>query len=256
MTMVFTDLAGFTSMTERLGEKAVALLAEYMSHMVPAIRRNRGYIAKQMGDGLFFFFNAPQPDPHQAENAVTTVLEMRDALDVLNASLKNRGLPELGMRAGVSTGRVVIGDAGTADASDYTALGDSVNLAARLEAANKAFGTHTLIVARTVELLQDQFLVRPIANLTVAGKTQGVPVFEPICRRSAATAAQLQLAELTAAVVSAYRTGDFSLCLQAADRMDTAVAPSKLTGLYRKLCQAHAAAPAGTFTGDVVLSEK
>jgi class 3 adenylate cyclase/CHASE2 domain-containing sensor protein len=256
MTMVFTDLAGFTSMTERLGEKAVALLAEYMSHMVPAIRRNRGYIAKQMGDGLFFFFNAPQPDPRQAENAVTTVLEMRDALDVLNASLKNRGLPELGMRAGVSTGRVVIGDAGTADASDYTALGDSVNLAARLEAANKAFGTHTLIVARTVELLQDQFLVRPVANLTVAGKTQGVPVFEPICRRSAATPAQLQLAELTAPVVNAYRTGQFSLCLQVADQMDKAAGPSKLTALYRKLCQSHAAAPAGTFTGDVVLNEK
>ena len=256
MTMVFTDLAGFTTMTERLGERAVSLLGEYMSHMVPCIRRNRGYICKQMGDGIFFFFNAPEPNPDQAVHAVRAVLEMRAALDSFNAALRQRDLPELGMRAGVSTGRVVIGDAGTPEASDYTALGDSVNLAARMESANKNFGTHTLITARTVELLEGKFLVRPIANLRVAGKTQGVPVFEPLAPMDVATPEQIRCTEVTAALVNAYQQADFNACLSAVAELEALCGPSKLTLLYRKHCEANLREPQANFDGQIVLTEK
>ena len=133
MSMGFSDLAGFTAMTEKLREKAVPLLAEYMGRMIPAIRAQKGYVSKLMGDGIYFFFGAPVPNEHHATDAVAAVLGMHAALAELNEELKARGMPTLGMRIGVSTGSVVIGDAGPSDASDYTALGDPVNLASRLE---------------------------------------------------------------------------------------------------------------------------
>jgi len=256
MTMAFSDLAGFTAITEHLGERAIPLVARYMGKMVPVIRANKGIVSKLMGDGIYFFFGAPEPCPEHAANAVSAVLGMHEALSLFNEELKEEGLPELGMRLGVSTGRVVIGDAGPEDASDYTAMGDVVNLASRLETANKVFGTKTLITNRTVDLLGNAYLIRPIANLRVAGKTEGVPVFEPLSSMDSATPEQKKLAELTSAVVTAYQRGAFADCIEAADQMDREIGPGKLTALYRKLCTKDLAEPPVEFDGQVVLTEK
>ena len=98
MTVVFTDLAGFTTISEKLGESTVNLLNEFFGKMVPVVRANSGVVNKFLGDGLMFFYNAPSDNPNHAADAVQTVLEMRKVLMAFNLVIKERGLPPVGMR--------------------------------------------------------------------------------------------------------------------------------------------------------------
>jgi adenylate cyclase len=256
MTVVFTDLAGFTSFAEKLREKAVKILGRYISRMVPPIRQNNGLLHKFMGDGIMFSYGAPVANANQATDAVLTVLQMHKELERLNEMLIAEGYPRLAMRAGVNTGMAVVGDSGADDASEYACLGDTTNLAARLESANKATGTYTLLSARTVEQLAGRFLVRPIGRLVVAGKTEFVMVYEPLALAAEATDAQKRLVELTTVMVDRYVAGRFEECLAAADRLDEACGPSKLTALYRKPCLHYLHEPPEMFEGQIVLEGK
>lgn len=263
MTVVFTDLAGFTTMSEKLGAETVPLLNEYFGLMVPAIRRHRGYVNKFLGDGIMFFFGAPLANPRHAHHAVEAVLEMQVLLERFNQSLKKRDLAAVKMRAGVLTGEMVVGDAGSLTtprpedrASDFTVLGDNVNLASRLEGANKATGTLVLLAERTAELLGDRFLLRPIARLQVVGKSRGVMTYEPIALASEATEEQKQLVATTRAMITLYESQRFFECLTAADELDHAFGPCKLAELYRKSCRIHLVEPPQNFHGEIVLTEK
>jgi len=220
VTVGFSDLAGFTTLTDQIGEKIVPLLADYMGAMVPVIRRNSGVVAQMSGDGIYFFFGAPRGSPRHAEFAVATALDMHKALAAFNVTVRERGYQEWGMRIGISTGEVIVGDTGPSDgsASAYTAMGATTNLGSRLESVNKIFGTRTLMTARTVELLNGAFLVRPIANVKVAGKLNSVIVYEPICRMTEATERDRKLTEFTARMFEAYRSAVFNRCIAAAKR--------------------------------------
>lgn len=257
LTVVFTDLKGFTAISEKLGEKTVQLLNEYFGLMVPLIRANNGTLNKFLGDGIMFFFGAPISSSQHATQAVTTVLAMQDALPAFNEELQRRGLPKVGMRAGVSSGMMVVGDAGSKDASDYTVLGDTVNLGARLESANKATGTLTLINGTCAELIRDAFLLRPIAKLIVVGKTERVMTYEPICRLAAATAEQREIAQLTAKLVDSFCQRRFDDCIAAAEQIDARLGPGNLTALYRQQCQQYKQTPPpDDFDGTISLTEK
>ena len=186
MTVVFIDVEGFTALTEKMGEKSIAILRNLMDALVPIIRRHNGFVNKFLGDGVMFFYGAPRHDPDHARHAVRTVLEMQQALGKFNAS-QPEDVPKLGVRAGISTGTMLVGDAGSADASDYTVLGDAVNLASRLEGANKPLGTAALATARTAELCGDEFLFAPLGRLIVVGKENAVAVCEPMADLTRAT---------------------------------------------------------------------
>jgi len=234
LTVVFTDLADFTATAERLEEQTIPLLNEYMGRMVPIIRKHRGTLNKFLGDGIMFFYGAPIRGEDHAERAVTTVLEMQEAVLKFDAELSRQGLGvRLRMRAGICSGKMMVGDAGSVDASDYTVLGDTVNLGARLESANKATGTLTLINGRAAELLGDRFLVRTIGKLQVVGKTDAVMTYEVICPMGSATDEQKRLVKATAEMVNAFMEGRFEDALAAADRLDQQFGPSKLAALYR-----------------------
>lgn len=256
MTVAFSDLAGFTPLLDEIGEQAVPVLAEYMGRMVPIIRAQQGYVAQLLGDGIFFFFGAPEPDTDHATHAVAAILSMHAALEEFNVQLRGRGLLPLGMRAGVGSGRVIIGDAGPPEASAYTALGATTNLAARLESANKLFGTRTLVTDRTVELLNGAFLVRPVANLRAVGKKTGVQVYEPLCAMSAATPQLRCLVQHTTLVVKAYQSGAFKGCLTAAEQMQRDCGSSKLVDLYLGLSSNHLASSPAYFDGIIDQPEK
>ncbi len=262
MTVVFTDLAGFTTLSEALRERSIPLLNDYMGIMVPIIHANRGLRNKFLGDGIMFFFNAPSDNPHHANDAVRTVLQMQDAVKEFNKGLIERNLPQVAMRAGISTGHMVVGDAGALNepfrANDYTVLGDVVNLGARLEGANKAVGTKSLVNERARELLgNDEFLVRPVGRLQVVGKTEGVMTFEPMCRQEEATPEQRKLAEMTDRMVTHYCAAEFDRCIAVANEIDGAMGPSKLTALYVKLSKRMIASPpADGWDGLIVLEEK
>jgi adenylate cyclase len=257
MSICFTDLVGFTSMTEALREEAVPILGRYINRMVGIMRKHRGFLNRLMGDGIMFSYGAPLENANHAVDAVNTVLEMQEALTDLNKELAEQGKPRLSMRAGVSTGPVVVGDTGGTEAVDYTCIGDVTNFGARLESANKFFGTRNLISARTVELLDGEFLLRPVALLQVVGKTQSIMTYEPLARSSDGTEQQRKLVSMTQDIIDHYQAGRFENAIAAADELEQAFGPSKLAKLYRDLCDRYIIERApDDFHGQVVLGEK
>jgi class 3 adenylate cyclase len=257
ITVAFTDLAGFTTINERLKERVVPLLNEYLGIMAKIVRDHGGYVNKFLGDGIMFFYNAPRPDPEHAVAAARTVLAMQKALADYNKTLAQRGLPEIAMRAGIVTGEMIVGDAGSPERSDYTVLGDNVNLASRLEGANKAIGTKALMTLRTAQLLGDRFVWRPVAKLQVKGKSEGVVTCELIAEASAASEEQKRLAECSKAVFDCFVEGHFDRCLDAVRCMEESCGPSRLAQVYRELSRQYAAQPpANGFDGSIVLTEK
>jgi class 3 adenylate cyclase/CHASE2 domain-containing sensor protein len=261
MTVVFTDLAGFTTISERLRERTVPLLNAYMSLMLPVIRENRGIWNKFLGDGIMFFFGAPQETPTHAQDAVRTVLQMQHTLIKFNEDLKEKALPAVAMRAGISTGPMIVGDAGSNDekhgASDYTVLGDEVNLGARLESANKYLGTKLLMNEFAAQLCGDQFLLRPVGNICVVGKSEGVLCYEPLCPTSDATDTLKRYSKLSQDVVDNFCLSHFDPCLKAAETLEAEFGATKFTTLYQSLARLYISEPPGEkFDGQIVLAEK
>lgn len=243
MTVVFTDLDNFTVLSERLHEEIAPLMSEYLNAMAPLIRAHHGYRNKWLGDGMMFFYGAPQPNPHHAADAVSTVLEMRTVLLELNQRLAGRnqaalhGLLPLAMRAGVSSGRMLVGDAGPQEASDYTTMGEAVNLGARLESANKWLGTRVLVSERTKDLLPEGvFLMRGVGRLHLAGFSAGLTAYEILGLREDASRQEREAVQLTAPMVERFAEGDFVGSLAAEECLTRAVGPSRLAELYRETC--------------------
>ena len=256
LSIVFTDLRDFTRLTERLGEGVVGVLSEYMGEMVPVIRGCRGYVNKFLGDGIMCLFGAPVWHPDHAGDAIAAVTQMNRALASFNDRLKARDLPPLTMRAGINTAQVIVGDAG-ADATDYTAVGDGVNVAFRLESANKALGTSTLIGARTAELVNGRYLLRPVGRLHVVGKTEPLMTYEPLAPAQEATDEQRRIVEETEKVVRLYQSGSFGECLEAIVAAERHLGCSgRLFELYRQLCKRYKSQIPIDFRGQIILEEK
>jgi len=257
LTMVFTDMVGFTDLSERLGEKVVPVISQYMSEMVPHIRSRRGYVNKFLGDGIMFFYNAPISNPNHAVDAVETVLAMRKQEDEFNRRLREQELPTIRTRFGVNTGEVIVGDAGPPEGSDYTALGDNCNLASRLEGANKAFGSTILISQRTADLLNGKFLLRPVGKIRVKGKEDYVMTYEPLAAVEQANDEQKQLAENSRKIVELYQAAQWEECRRMIESVDHQADPAhKLFLLYDDLCAEYLRQPPAEFHGGIVLSEK
>lgn len=257
LTVAFSDLDQFTPLSELLGEKVVPLLSDFMSLVVPVIRNRGGYVNKFLGDGIMYFFGAPAETPRHAFNAVATAIEIHKALHVFNDRLKADGLPSVSLKTGLGTGVVVVGDMGPSDASDYTVLGDTVNFSSRLEGANKALGTSILVSARTVELIGDEFLVRPVGTIRVVGKRVGMNAFEVLNWQAQATEREQQLAAATRKLVDRFVSQEFEDCMKATQEMDELFGPSKLTRLYRTMCESRLnGTPDQQDQGLIVLAEK
>jgi class 3 adenylate cyclase len=259
LTVVFIDLVGFTRLTESMGASAVQLLNELWSTLIPAIKRNDAYVNKFLGDGLMFLYGAPEQSPFHARDAIRTVFDVRMALAEFNERAAAKGWPRQALRFGISTGDMIVGDTGEPDGgrTDYSVIGDYANLGARLESANKAVGTESLMTERTVELAGDGFLFRPIGKLCVVGKQTGVMTHEVLARLADATDAQKRLAADTKAVVESFLAGRLADCVEAIARMEAAHGPCKLTALYRERCDCFLSNPArAPFDCQIVLTEK
>ncbi|MES2608800.1 MAG: adenylate/guanylate cyclase domain-containing protein [Pseudomonadota bacterium] len=201
VTIMFTDLANFTTLSERLSaEQTVDLLTGYFDAMTPIIHASGGTVDKFIGDAVMAFWGAPLDDAQHAEHAVHAALDMQQAMEPLVAALRARGLPPLQMRIGLHTGRVVVGNVGSQQRFSYTVIGDAVNLAARLEGANKAFGTGILLSGATARQLPAFLPVRVLDEVIVKGRAEPVRVFT-LCADSEACA-------LSAAALDAFQVGD------------------------------------------------
>jgi adenylate cyclase len=180
VTLMFTDLANFTTLSEQLSaEQTVEVLTGYFNAMTPIVHASGGTVDKFIGDAVMAFWGAPLSDPQHAAHAVQAAIAMQQAMQALVADLAARGLPPIHMRIGLHTGRVVVGNVGSEQRFSYTAIGDAVNLAARLEGANKAFGTGILLSAATAAQLPASVALRALDDVIVKGKTEPVRVFTP-----------------------------------------------------------------------------
>ncbi|MFI5380590.1 MAG: adenylate/guanylate cyclase domain-containing protein [Tepidisphaerales bacterium] len=255
VTVVFTDLAGFVSMSGNPKRKAV-VLKEPMSLLVPIVRRHGGHLNRLLGDRMMYFFNAPRHNPHHARDAVASALEMQAAIAGFAPPPSDGALPALKLRCGIVTGEVVVGKVGPADDSvaDYTALGDNVNLASRLESANRYVDTGILLNDRARELAGDSFLYRPVGILKIVGST-GVMMTEALALMESATDQQKRLAEMTADVVNAFIHADFARALKLAHSIADQLGKTRLASLYATECERHLATPPQDFTGELALSE-
>lgn len=179
VSIMFTDLRDFTTLSEGLTPDQVASqLNEYFPMMVEAVQRHGGIVNDFIGDAVMAVYGAPMHDPEHARNAVRTALQMQAGLAALNADWQARGLPQLRMGIGIHTGPVFAGNVGSPARLKYTVIGDAVNLAARVESANKDLQTTLLLTEDTHAAVGDGLQTRDCGAVKVKGRQQAVRLFE------------------------------------------------------------------------------
>lgn len=180
LSIMFTDVRGFTTISEHYGKDVQGLtkiMNRYMTAMTAKIIENNGTLDKYIGDAQMAFWNAPLDEPNHAKMALKTALQMMESLDDFNKEIKEEGIPAFGMGLGINTGTVVVGNMGSSQRFDYTCLGDSVNLASRLEGQSKPYGVRIVLGALTAEQVKDEYPVVELDTIAVKGKTEGVQVY-------------------------------------------------------------------------------
>jgi adenylate cyclase len=187
-TIMFTDVRGFTTITEEYGAQGtVAFLNEYFSLMVDCITREGGMLDKFIGDAIMACFGLPVAHDDDPDRAARAAISMIRDLWEWNAERRNHGLKTVDMGVGLNTDRVVSGNIGSPKRMDYTVIGDGVNLASRLESACKAYSARILVSESTVKLLKGTYRTRDIDLVVVKGKTEPVRVFEMLDYHDATT---------------------------------------------------------------------
>jgi len=179
VTILFTDIRSFTTISEKMDAQAlVALLNEYFTEMVGIVMSEDGVVDKYIGDAIMAVFGAPVNKHDDAVRAVRAAVKMRTALIHLNERLAGRGLGPLKTGIGIHTGEVVAGNIGSETRMEYTVIGDAVNVASRLESSTKELGVGVLISDDTWELVKDEIDARAVKELTVKGRARPVVTYE------------------------------------------------------------------------------
>ncbi len=180
VTALFTDVAGFTALVETIEPATLAhLLNRYFAAMTDVVFAHEGTVAKVMGDALHVLFGAPGDQPDHAARAVACALALDAAAEALRTEIAAEGIAFGATRIGVHSGPALVGDFGGGRFFDYTAYGDTINTAARLEAANKMLGTRICVSAETAALIAG-FYGRPVGDLVLRGRTAPLRAYEPL----------------------------------------------------------------------------
>lgn len=207
ITVLFTDLAGFTKLTEKSKPQDVQkILIQHFTAMTDIILAKKGTVVQFIGDAVMAFWGAPLDDPEHGLHAVQAAVEMQAAMEELRAGLRKQGLPEIHMRVGVNTCTAIVGNMGSESRLAYTAMGDGINLASRLEGSNKFWKTKIIASGETVAKLTGRVPMRRVDRVRVSGKSEAVDVFTP-CTDPA-------ILERTAVAFDAYLRRDWALAAE------------------------------------------
>ena len=242
VTVMFTDIAGFTGLSESLTPGAlVHLMNAYLTAMTDIIEAESGFVDKYIGDAIVAVFGAPVSNPDHARHAVRAALACRRRLAEMNRSEPAFAGHRLKARIGLASGEAVVGNVGSRRRFNYTVMGDTVNLASRLEGANRAYGTEVLVGESVRTQAGDEFRWREIDLVRVKGRRAPVRIFSPQPLESNPTEADRSDAAYAAAL-AAYRAGDFTRA--AAGFQAEAAADPNAAAFARRLGEMSPAAPA------------
>ena len=252
VTIIFTDLESFTSITENLDPAEVSeILTSYFGQTTKCILENKGTILKYIGDAVFAAWGAPIEEPHHALRAAEAACDLRCLSELLVHGKTLR------TRIGIHSGRVLAGNLGSSYRFDYTMIGDAVNFASRLESLNKYLGTQVLISDAVRQQLGDGFVTRRLGEFRVAGKKQSVVIHELLCRCNA-EAGEKSWIELFEKGLGAFRAGEFATArdnmIRTRGMRGGSDGPSEF--YLRKITEFEANGHQEDWTGVIELSEK
>lgn len=189
VTAMFTDIYDFTTISEqRPPEDIVSMLSAYFEIFSRLVAEHNGAIIQFLGDSVFAMWNAPTADPRHAESACRCALALRESIDAFNREQASRGLPEFRTRYGIHTGPAVVGSVGASERLQYTGMGDTLNVASRLEGLNKTYRTEILVSGAVVAQCPPDLAFRPLGAAEAKGRTQSIELFELVGVRQGSTA--------------------------------------------------------------------
>jgi adenylate cyclase len=237
LTIFFTDIGDFTNLTEMLSpEDVVRNLNTYFRGMTTAILEYNGTINRFEGDSILAFWGAPIPQEDHALLACKAALRCLGFLDYLEKMWIAWGYPPRTYRFGISTGEVVVGNIGTSSRFEYTIIGDDVNLASRLEGANKYYGTQVLISEKTYSLIKDMLITRELDIIRVAGKSKSVKVYELVAEKGKIDEREVQAFEHFEAGIHAYRSRQWEAAISCFTQVLRLMPEDKPARLYIQRC--------------------
>lgn len=239
LSCAFIDIEQFTRIADELGaESTVPLLNAYLRRLTQHLMVRDTYVNKYLGDGILAIWGAPIRSTTYAKDAASAILGCMEAVSTLNREQAQHHTPDLRIRASITTGYMMIDDFGAPPLrTDYTIIGSPVNLAARLEQANKSFGTRILIDQQTHEYIQDEFLTRYIGLVRIAGLHDPHRVYELIAFKHLATEEQKESVRLTESAVEAFAQADFANAQALFRQLEALTESTPLTRLYLKQCK-------------------
>jgi adenylate cyclase len=259
VSVLFSDVRGFTTIAEAIGAReTVSMLNEYFTEMVDVIFDHGGILDKYIGDAIMALFGAPFQSPDDADNALAAANGMMLKLADLNARRAERGKEPIDIGVGLSTGDVVVGNIGSVKRMEYTVIGDNVNLASRLEGANKHYGSRILLSEFTVRKLKKPAIVREVDLLRVKGKDRPVAVYESLGYREAELPNGLEaMLDHYRRGLSSYRNRSWGTAAGRFEQALQAMPGDGPSAMYLERCRRYAAAPPPDhWDGVWALSEK
>jgi class 3 adenylate cyclase len=243
ITVLFSDIAGFSSFSEVMAPgELVTLMNTYLTAMTDIIEAHGGFVDKYIGDAIVAVFGAPLDDPDHAAHAVRAALACRAQLEELNRHAAAFKGHKLSARIGLNSGEALVGNIGSHRRFNYTAMGDTVNLAARLENANKYFTTTIMASEMTMSLADNAFAWRELGAIRVKGRIQPVRVFEPLAAAGAESTEQKMRAATYAQALTCWRARDFT---GAAERFAAIAETDPPSARFLKYASAFAQRPPG-----------
>jgi len=244
MTVLFSDLRQFTTLTHALPpDVLVALLNAYRTEMADVVFHNDGVLAQYAGDAVEAFWNAPMDQPDHAPRACQTALELVAALDRLRPVFAARGWAHLDLGVGINTGAMVVGNMGSKDRLIYTAVGDPVNVAARLEGLSKEYGVHVVVGEATRAAASEGFVYRFLDLVAVKGRPEPLRCYEVLARAGALTPGEQERLTRYHEAIDLYRHRQWAKALRMLDALSLEVPADGPVGLYRRRARALLAAP-------------
>ena len=253
-TIFFSDIRSFTTISEKIGspDKLIHMLNAYMTPMVDVIINKHGTIDKFIGDAIMAYWNAPVTVQNHADKALQSAIEQIEMLAEINAKIHPKYDVSIAIGIGIHTGKVTAGDMGSLGRSDYTIIGDNVNLASRLEGLTKQYAAEILISKATYEQLSETYRIRPIDMVEVKGKSEAVEIYEVLCKTKSVDDKELRKYEKATEL---FRAGELESAYEKYSFLAKEY-PCKLYDFYLSRCEEFLENPEKSFTPILKMTTK